>query len=104
MPNRYPLGARVVGADDEQLRWLIDRHPDREEKYGAGIDHFTVSETCYRSRGFCVWRTDGSGTDFSYRVSVYGRPSPMHQLIKTLRIEVNEDIMRAKQAWFEANG
>lgn len=48
---------------------VLNHHPDKAAKMGAGIDHLTVSRhsSFPDSRCFYVESTDGSRVDFSYR-------------------------------------
>ncbi|WP_374466590.1 DUF3223 domain-containing protein [Ferrovibrio sp.] len=43
MLNRYAIGARVSAMDALDLMALLDRHEDKIEKIGVGIDHFEVN-------------------------------------------------------------
>lgn len=67
MLNRYPLGATVSAADAKDLDALMERHDERDEKIGVGVDHYEVQAG---PEGFtrCFWivRTDGSRIDISY--------------------------------------
>jgi hypothetical protein len=71
MRASYAVGERVQGADANELAALLDRHPERNQKVGVGIAHFTA--TLGYGRGtpcFAVVRTDGSKEDFSYLACV----------------------------------
>jgi Protein of unknown function (DUF3223) len=65
-----PLETPISDESEHQmLLSLLGHHPEREEKFGAGVAHFfrrinrhPVKET----RGFWVKRVDGTEEDFSY--------------------------------------
>ena len=71
MLNRYPIGGIVIGTDKADLRALLRRHKEEQEKIGLGISHFIVDdgppEYGIPTRCFWIIRTDGSRIDFSYK-------------------------------------
>jgi hypothetical protein len=67
MLARYRPGQVVTEADAADLTSLLDRHNEREEKIGKGIDHFEVMSADFGSQCFCVVRSDGTKADFSYQ-------------------------------------
>ncbi len=67
----YQRGERVQSHHGEILMDLLRRHPNYEEKVGAGIDYFIA--TLARGHGtpcFAVVRIDGSKEDFSYHSGI----------------------------------
>lgn len=76
MLNSYPLGSPVLGTDKEDLKALLKRHHEYDEKVGCGIDHFVVDMDPQGSptRCFNIVRTDGSRIDFSYKHCLEARP------------------------------
>lgn len=56
------------------LRQLLACHPDSVEKTGSGIDHFEVRYYEYGTRAFCIVRSDGTETDFSFQWCVKHAP------------------------------
>jgi hypothetical protein len=65
--------SRVTNPEEHEfLVHLLQRHPDASDKIGVGISHFTVDESYHTTPPitycFHVHRTDGSSTDFSYRL------------------------------------
>lgn len=68
MLNRYRVGDRVNSADASDLHALLDRHDERVDKVGVGIDYFCVGSAPAPYSGKCFWivRTDGSKVDISY--------------------------------------
>lgn len=76
MLNRYSIGEPVTGADDLDLRALIKRHDQCEEKLGAGIDHFEVATAPDGYNNECFWivRRDGTRIDFSFKHCLEAKP------------------------------
>lgn len=75
----YAVYDRVTDeGHDRMLRELVRRHPDAEEKVGAGIDHFFIGKTsdgdlpyvADDAIGIWIRRTDGSAVDFSYQTAI----------------------------------
>jgi hypothetical protein len=93
----------IFGADEEALHWLIQQHPEYEEKRGCGIAGFTVVSTIFGARGFAIVRTDGSVTDFSYRECLSPK-SARTSVLAALRHEVADDIQDAKLRYFSQHG
>ena len=93
----------IFGADEEALHWLIQQHPEYEQKCGCGIAGFTVVSTIFGARGFAIVRTDGSVTDFSYRECLSPK-SARTSVLAALRHEVADDIQDAKLRYFSQHG
>ena len=70
MLHRYKPGDRVIDADAVDLASILDRHPDRSERIGVGIDHFEVQSADFGSQCFRVVRIDGTWARFSYKVCI----------------------------------
>jgi hypothetical protein len=104
MLHRYELGDVVDDADARQLLWLLERHPNFEQKRGVGIAGFTVAAVAYAARGFLITRADGSCTDFSYRKCIDGSATLLSMVVAALRAEVQEDVLQAKRSYFDTYG
>jgi hypothetical protein len=100
----YELGDSVNEADARELLWLLARHPTFDQKRGAGVLGFIVTQAQYNSRHFRILRTDWTDTDFSYRKCIAAPPTALQAVIRALRIEVQQDILQAKHHYFELNG
>ena len=70
MLRRYAPGDRVKDVDAADLVSLLDRHPNRVEKIGVGIDHFEVQAADYATQCFRVVRSDGTWARFSYKACI----------------------------------
>lgn len=102
---RHVIGSRIPDPDATALSWLLERHPEVDEKIGAGIDYFSVRDAIYGTRCFDIVRTDGSTTDFSFGSCVHGKaPPPLTEAITALRAEVTDDILKKKRDWFHEHG
>ncbi len=101
MLRRYAPGERVSDADHLDLAALLERHDEYKQKIGCGLDHFTVMMTEYGTPCFRIVRTDGSGTDFSYRHCVRGRPpSRKQEVTHAFRRTVRFDLYAARDKFF----
>ncbi|GMA91492.1 DCL family protein [Homoserinibacter gongjuensis] len=65
---------------DLMLREVLERHPDRDEKAGPGVEAFYIGRTVDGGRynvrpdaiGIWIRRVDGTRVDFSYRTAILG--------------------------------
>ncbi|WKD35911.1 DUF3223 domain-containing protein [Streptomyces xanthophaeus] len=73
-PDPYRYGEVVAESDEEFLRDLITRHPDYEEKAGAGVGGFVVVRTEWNNRGLVLVRIDGSEIDISWQECLRATP------------------------------
>ena len=64
---RYSPGDRVGEDDAAFLKAALPRHPEANEKIGAGVDHFLVRSDEYGKQCFWVVRTDSTTDRFSYK-------------------------------------
>jgi Protein of unknown function (DUF3223) len=101
--HRYEFGARVAQDDAAFLLLLLERHRERDQKVGAGVSHFTVATALPAGRCFLIHRIDGSVTDFSFMKCI-SPPSIGQRLHAALRLEIDEDVKRAKQRFFVEHG
>jgi Protein of unknown function (DUF3223) len=105
MLNRHTAGQIVGEEDAAELASLLLRHPDVTDKMGVGIDHFEV-RTPPEFGGLCFWiiRTDESATDFSFMTCIRGKSKTVSQEFReACRMAVQNDIAKAKRAFFTAN-
>jgi hypothetical protein len=47
MLKRYQPGDTISGSDENHLLWLLQQHPEFEQKRGVGIVGFTVVPAAY---------------------------------------------------------
>lgn len=75
MLNRYSIGDRVSGEDEEDLKALLKRHDERLEKEGVGVSHFEVGAAPEHPTN-CFWlvRTDQSRIDISFMHCLEKKP------------------------------
>src|SRR5713226_9449080 len=79
MLGRYRPADRVNEVDALDLSSILERHDEYSEKVGCGVHHFEVMMTEHGTPCFRIIRTDGSGTDFSYRHCITQRPPTRKQ-------------------------
>ena len=83
---------------------LLERHPDADQKIGAGVDYMCINENPEypgeRNRGFYLVRVDGTSTDFSYRECI--KPTPHRKkVLNAMRAKVEGDTLAFKNAAFD---
>jgi hypothetical protein len=104
MLSRYKPGDRVNEEDSLHLAALLERHDEYKMKVGCGVDHFSVMMTEHGTPCFRLVRTDGSGTDFSYRHCISQRPPSRKQEVSpAFRRVVRFDLYRARDEFVAAN-
>lgn len=96
----YPVGATVSDEHAVFLAELLELHPERDMKIGAGIRSFQV-ERNEGSNGFWLTRTDGTRTDFSF-LSCLTPPTPEAEARAGFRSEVRDQIDAFRSAAFAA--
>jgi Protein of unknown function (DUF3223) len=76
MLRRYSVGVRVSDIDANELRALLKRHDEKEEKIGVGVAYFKVGFSPDDHPGNCFWivRTDGSKFSFSFPHCIAAKP------------------------------
>jgi hypothetical protein len=94
----YGVGDRITDpVHDLMLREVLERHPDVDEKVGAGVDYFFIGRTQDASGAFVgrdaigIWihRVDGTTIDFSYQTAAKGR-SARSDAKEAMRIAVRD--------------
>lgn len=101
MLARYAPGQWVGSEDAARLYELLLRHPEAETKIGCGITAFSVMMTEHGTPCFRIHRRDGSGTDFSYRQAIVGRPrSAKQEVLRAFRHAVQDDIFALRNTLF----
>jgi hypothetical protein len=109
---RGEIAKRVVGAvitSDEEffqdVRALIERHSERDQKVGVGIDAFIVKLDETKNKMLWLRRTDGSSTDFSYLKCISGRGMTLYsEFTKAARVAIRPDIDECRDAYFRQHG
>jgi hypothetical protein len=100
--GRYRPGDRVNDEDALHLAALLERHDEYAQKVGCGVDHYEVMMTVEGTPCFRIVRTDGTGTDFSYRHCITGRPPARKQEVsQALRQAIRLDLFRARDKFFK---
>lgn len=79
MLNGYTVGQTVSDYDAIDLTALLDRHEEKSEKIGEGIDYFEINlpppeYPPYTQKCFWIVRVDGSKIDFSTRHCLKRKP------------------------------
>lgn len=98
---------------DQMLRELVDRHPEAEEKTGAGIELFYVGRTSDGDMfnvspdaiGIWIQRSDAerSRVDFSYRTAIISH-TPKSNAKEAMRAAVDDKRMSYRAERFKSGG
>lgn len=78
---------------------VLERHPEREQKIGAGVASFQVQDNG-GTMGFWLTRIDGSRTDFSF-LSCLSAPSAAQKARAAFRREIRDQIVAFRAAAFD---
>jgi len=98
--NSNQIGEWLSKQDTEILHDLLTYHEEYEKKKGKGIKGFKIQINYYKQRGFILYRTDGSSTDFSYLKCL--QPPTLNSKIKTAcRTAITQDILNFKDEAFK---
>jgi hypothetical protein len=100
----YLPGEDIANADDRAFVLdLIRRHPDAEEKIGAGVDRLLIRRNIpFRNVGVWIKRRDGTLTDVSMRRCLDGRPSAAANARKAMRWAILDQVIAARDRAFAA--
>lgn len=99
--DRNSDGVRIGSDDDLALRDLLACHPEAKDKIGSGIAYFSIATDGLfgTTRHFVVFRTDGSSTDFSFKMCIEGRNSNRDRM-EALRRAVEDQIVAFRNRAF----
>jgi hypothetical protein len=100
MLARYRVGQHIDTADAFDLAGLLERHTEFKQKVGCGVDHFSKMMTKEGTPCFRIHRTDGTGTDFSYRHCIRPQPSRKQEVSQAFRRVVRFDLYKARDSFF----
>jgi hypothetical protein len=94
----------MIGQSDpffEDIHGLLDRHPERERKVGAGVGAFQIMVDEMGVRFLWLHRIDGTGTDFSYVKCIRGFADSTYQrFLRAARVATDPDTDDFKRAYF----
>lgn len=97
----YGIGDPLLSRDELLLLDLLKQHPRADEKIGSGLAYFTVQVNPQypNTRSFWIHRTDGTNTDFSYRICL--RPPTQWETVNAaFRQAIYEDVIHFKMMAF----
>jgi Protein of unknown function (DUF3223) len=104
MLNRYRPGERLTDEDSLDVASLLERHSEYITKVGCGVAHFEIMMTEHGTQCFRIVRTDGSGTDFSFRHCISQRdPTRKQEVSQAFRRAVRIDLYKARDSFFAAH-
>lgn len=100
--GKYADEETLSGPDLRFVLALLDRHPNADVKVGAGVESIIVRRNpVYRqTRGFHIFRVDGTDTDFSWVECL--NPTPhAKKVARALRALIEPQTMAFKQRFFD---
>lgn len=101
--NSYAYGESLSEVDLLDVLALLHFHPRAEEKIGVGVCEIRVEKIRYKTKCFCIVRSDSSSDVFSYIKCINGEYSPTAKFRRTCRDLVREDLRGVKQTYFMAH-
>ena len=105
MLNSHRANKTIEGENHELLLAILERHPEADQKIGAGVERFYKAPTEMGTSCFWIERTDGSKTDFSYITAVKAKGKSLYQEFKeACRNAVRADLSTTKEAFFNEHG
>lgn len=88
-----PIDTTLTGQDFNFMFDLLRWHPDSPNKIGAGVRSIQIrANPTFKHPEFYLWRTDGTGTEFSYRQCT-SPTSPIGDFNAACRVAVVDDII-----------
>lgn len=101
----YENGQLISPGHFQFIRDLLDLHPESEAKVGCGILGITVDRNpVYPStRGFILYRHDGTSTDFSWLACIDGR-TRQQDVMSAMRFEIAKQVITFKSVELIAGG
>ena len=103
MLHRYSVGDKVNAEDGILLAQLLQRHPEAEDKIGAGVDYFYIIRNPYRpNNAFCIQRKDDTSTEFSFYSCIKGtKPTAENYFYRACAYSVSEYLTEEKNRLLE---
>jgi hypothetical protein len=90
--------------DFGDVRALLERHPERDQKVGCGIESFIIRLDNNKHKMFWLRRSDGTETDFSFYSCVKGHgPSLRQEFAEAARFSIHREIRAHKERYFSEN-
>ena len=87
----------------DDLRRLLECHPEAGEKIGCGILYFFVGKAAYGTKCFFIRRLDGTTTDFSYITATKAKSKTIKQsFIDACRVISTEETRQFKMEAFRS--
>lgn len=101
--NSYEFDQKLNQKDQKDVLDLLELHPEKEKKTGAGIDFIKVSEYRYNTRAFVLVRVDGTAEVFSYTRRIQSPRSDFSKFSKACRFVIQNDLREVKLLYFKQN-
>lgn len=94
---KYNIGAVITDTVEHSfLTDLVNQHPYKDFKIGAGIKYFFIAVSEYKNRMFKILRIDNTDTDFSFIQCIDGERTKKVKFRKACRDTVKNQILNFK--------
>ena len=99
----HNFGEVIKGEEAEIISELLTWHPDADQKIGIGVKLIFIGKDNFNGPCFWVLRQDGTKTDFSYRICIYGDPSKYQQFCSACRSAIEDQTMQYYQPGYDTH-
>ena len=99
--NSYDFGQSINEVHYREVLDLLETHPKKDEKKGAGIKEIRVAKLKYKTKAFELVRIDGSTEYFSYTKRINAPRTNIARFSEACRKSIQEDLRNVKQAYFD---
>src|SRR5258706_7530292 len=94
----------AISSDEHKfLVALLERHPNRAEKFGRGLARIVIGTNGFGEPSFCAQRIDETRTDFSYVTCIRESPAE-RQAVAILRSVIESQLEAFRTSTFGAGG
>ncbi len=99
--NSYDFGETLNEYDFNEIKNLIQAHPDFENKFNFEINKILVAKVKYNTKSFQVVKNVSDRVVFSYLKCINGQYKPRAKFNRACRDTVQEVLRNVKQKYFE---
>ena len=99
--NSYDYGEKLSESDFEEIKSLIQVHPDFENKFNFEISQIIVDKVKFNTKSFQVIKPDLDRVVFSYLKCINGQHKPQTKYNKACRDTVQNDLQKVKLEYFK---
>jgi hypothetical protein len=98
--NKYPSGESLSAEHFEEVKSLLEFHPNYIEKIKGGIKDIIVLQDKFKNKGFNIIKDNGELENFSFYKCIFGEKSRIEFFRQAGRMAIADDIITFKQEYF----